>query len=229
MKWIVAKTNSPTSHFETITEAITQANDFDEIHIYSGHYKEKLIINKEIKIIGFGTVCIYYDCDYMDHVVSIKETVKLDNLIIQSKLSNIVYIYNSVDVEIKNCKLISETQNSINIYNSGNFIIKNCHIEAKKNGIDYNNVLNVFNHSGKIEKCNIYTTNHCIKLVNNSKLYITDTLLETSNKCVLLNENTYLTLENITIKSVNKNFIEYKNNSCPKYNLLIQKNIIFKN
>ena len=135
----------------------------------------------------------------MDYVVS-TETVKLDNLIIQSKLSNIVYIYNSVDVEIKNCKLISETQNSINIYNSGNFIIKNCHIEAKKNGIDYNNVLNVFNHSGKIEKCNIYTTNHCIKLVNNSKLYITDTLLETSNKCVLLNENTYLTLENITIK-----------------------------
>ena len=51
MKWIVSKTNSHTSHFETITEAITQANDYDEIHIYSGHYKEKLIINKEIKLL----------------------------------------------------------------------------------------------------------------------------------------------------------------------------------
>ena len=51
MKWIVAKTNSPTSHFETITEAITQANDFDEIHIYSGHYFKKLIINKNKKLL----------------------------------------------------------------------------------------------------------------------------------------------------------------------------------
>ena len=47
MKWIVSKTNSPT-HLETITEAITLATDYDEIHIYTGHYKEKLIINKEI-------------------------------------------------------------------------------------------------------------------------------------------------------------------------------------
>tara|TARA_B100001564_G_scaffold41519_1_gene29898 strand:+ start:5275 stop:5961 length:687 start_codon:yes stop_codon:yes gene_type:complete len=228
MKWIVSKTNTP-NHLQTITEAITKASDYDEIHIYTGHYKEKLIINKEIKIIGFGTVCIYYDCDFMDHVISIKETVKLENLIIQSQLSNILYIYTSMDVEIKNCKLISETQNCINIYNSGNFIIKKCHIEAKKNGIDYNNILNVFNHSGKIEKCNIYSHNYAIKLVNYSKLYIIDTLLDTSNKCVLLNENTYLTLENITIKNLNKNFIEYKNNSCPKYNLLIQNDIIFKN
>ena len=135
-------------------------------------------INKEIKLIGFGTVCIYYDCDYMDHVVSIKETVKLENLIIRSKLSNIVYIYNTVNVEIKNCKLISETQNGINIFDSGIFIIKNCHIEAKKNGVDYNNVLNVFNHSGRIEKCSIYASNYSIKLVNHSNLYIIDTLLE---------------------------------------------------
>ena len=71
-------------------------------------------------------------------------------------------------MEIKNCKLISETQNGINIFDSGNFIIKNCHIEAKKNGIDYNNILNVFNHSGKIEKNSIYATNYCIKLVNYS-------------------------------------------------------------
>ena len=228
MKWIVSKTNSPT-HLETITEAITLASDYDEIHIYTGHYKEKLIINKEIKLIGLGTVCIYYDCDYMDHVVSIKETVKLENLIIRSKLSNIVYIYNTVNVEIKNCKLISETQNGINIFDSGIFIIKNCHIEAKKNGVDYNNVLNVFNHSGRIEKCSIYAYNYSIKLVNHSNLYIIDTLLESVNKCILLNENTYLTLENITIKNSNKNYIEYKNNSCPKYNLLIKKNINFKN
>lgn len=228
MKWIVSKTNSPT-HLETIMEAITLASDYDEIHIYTGHYKEKLIINKEIKLIGFGTVCIYYDCDYMDHVVSIKETIKLENLIIRSKLSNIIYIYNSVDVEIKNCKLISETQNGINIFDSGNFIIKNCHIEAKKNGVDYNNVLNVFNHSGKIEKCTIYAPNYSIKLVNHSNLYIKDTLLESVNKCILLNENTYLTLENITIKNSNIDYIEYRNNSCPKYNLLIEKNINFKN
>ena len=131
MKWIVSKTKS-SSHFKTITEAIFQASDFDEIHVYTGHYKEKLIINKEIKLIGVGTVCIYYDCDYMDHVISIKETVKLENLIIQSKLSNILYIYNSVNVEIKNCKLISQTQNGINIFDSGKFVIKNCHINAKK-------------------------------------------------------------------------------------------------
>ena len=228
MKWIVSKTNTP-NHLQTITEAITKASDYDEIHIYTGHYKEKLIINKEIKIIGFGTVCIYYDCDFMDHVISIKETVKLENLIIQSKLSNILYIYTSMGVEIKNCKLVSETQNCINIYNSGNFIIKNCHIEAKKNGIDYNNILNVFNQSGKIEKCNIYAYNYAIKLVNHSKLYIIDTLLEIINKCILLNENTYLILKNITIKGLNENFIEYRNNSCPKYNLLIEKDIIFKN
>tara|TARA_B000000565_G_C23514812_1_gene273395 strand:- start:105 stop:509 length:405 start_codon:yes stop_codon:yes gene_type:complete len=134
-----------------------------------------------------------------------------------------------MNVQIKNCKLISETQNSINIFDSGNFIISNCHIEAKKNGIDYNNVLNVFNHSGKIEKCNIYGLNYSIKLVNNSNLNIIDSLLESKNKCISLTENTYLVLKNITIKNANKNFIEYKNNSCPKYNLLIEKDIIFKN
>ncbi len=228
MKWIVSKTPK-NNNLETINEAITKASDYDEIHICSGHYKEKLIINKELKIIGCGTVCIYYDCDYMDHVVSIKETVKLENLIIRSKLSNILYIYNSMNVQIKNCKLISDTQNSINIFDSGNFIISNCHIEAKKNGIDYNNVLNVFNHSGKIEKCNIYGLNYSIKLVNNSNLNIIDSLLESKNKCISLTENTYLVLKNITIKNANKNFIEYKNNSCPKYNLLIEKDIIFKN
>ena len=228
MKWIVSKINS-SNNLQTITEAITLASDYDEIHIYTGHYKEKLIINKEIKLIGFGTVCIYYDCDDMDHIISIKETVKLENLIIQSKLSNILYIYNSMNVEINKCKLISETQNCINIYDSGNFIIKNCHIEAKKNGIDYNNVLNVFNHSGKIEKSSIYAFNYCIKLINNSNLNIIDSSLESNNKCILLNENTYLVLKNITIKNSNENFIEYKNNSCPKYNVLIEKDIIFKN
>jgi len=115
------------------------------------------------------------------------------------------------------------------IYDSVNFIIKNCHIEAKKNGIDYNNVLNVFNHSGKIEKSSIYAFNYCIKLINNSNLNIIDSSLESNNKCILLNENTYLVLKNITIKNSNENFIEYKNNSCPKYNLLIEKDIIFKN
>tara|TARA_B000000475_G_scaffold271589_2_gene269809 strand:+ start:174 stop:860 length:687 start_codon:yes stop_codon:yes gene_type:complete len=228
MKWIVSKTN-PSSHFETITEAITQASDYDEIHIYSGHYKEKLVINKEIKLLGLGTVCIYYDCDYMDHVISIKETVKLENLIIQSELSNILYIYNSMNVEINRCRLVSKTQNSINIYDSGNFIIKNCHIEAKKNGVDYNNMLNVFNHSGIIEKCTIFSSNYSIKLINHSNLQIIDTMLESINKCILLNENTYLVLENIIIKSNNKDFIDYKSNSCPKYNLLIKKDIIFKN
>jgi len=228
MKWIVSKTNSPT-HLETIYEAITIASDFDEIHIYSGHYNEKIIINKELKIIGYGTVCIYHDCDFMDHVISIKETVKLENITIRSKLSNILYIYNSMNVEINNCKLISTTQNCINIYDSGKFIIKNCYIESNKNGIDYNNMLNVFNYSGKIEKCTIYALNYSIKLVNHSKLYITETLLESSNKCVLLNENTYLVLKNITICCPSKNYIEYRTNSCPKYNLLIEKDIIFKN
>tara|TARA_B110001452_G_scaffold87367_1_gene71389 strand:- start:3404 stop:4090 length:687 start_codon:yes stop_codon:yes gene_type:complete len=228
MKWIVSNTDL-TAHFKTIMEAITEASDYDEIYIYSGYYKEKLIINKEIKISGKGLVYIYYDCDYMDHVISINETAKLENVIVQSKLSNILYIYNSMNVEIKNCKLISETQNSINIYDSGKFIITNCYIKSNKNGIDYNNNLNVFNHFGKIEKCTIYALNYSIKLVNNSNLYINESLLQSFNKCVLLNENTYLELINITIKCPSKNYIEYKTNSCPKYNLLIEKNIIFEN
>ena len=228
MKWIVSNTDL-TANFKTIMEAITIASDFDEIHIYVGRYNEKIIINKELKIIGYGNVCIYHDCDYMDHVISIKETVKLENITICSKLSNILYIYNSMNVEINNCKLISTTQNCINIYDSGKFIIKNCYIKSNKNGIDYNNKLNVFNHYGKIEKCTIYALNYSIKLVNNSNLYINNTFLQSSNKCILLNENTYLKLINITINCPNKNYIEYKTNSCPKYNLLIEKNIIFEN
>ena len=125
MKWIVSKTNQ-SSHFCTIYETILNADDDDEIYIYAGHYKEKLIINKEIKLIGVGKVIIYNDCDLMDHVISIKEKCIIDNLTIISNNSNILYIYNCMDVAINNCKMVSHSQNCINIYNAGFFTIKNC-------------------------------------------------------------------------------------------------------
>ena len=48
MKWIVSKTPK-NNNLETINEAITKASDYDEIHICSGHYKEKLIINLHMR------------------------------------------------------------------------------------------------------------------------------------------------------------------------------------
>ena len=221
MKWIVSKVN-PSANFCTIYEAILNANDDDEIYIYTGHYKEKLIINKEIKIIGVGKVIIYNDCDLMDHVISIKEKCNIDNLTIISNNSNILYIYNCMDVEIHNCKMISYSQNCINIYDAGFFTIKNCIMESKKNAIDYNNILNVFNHSGTIINSNIVSDENCIKLFNNSNLSIINSTLKSNYKCATLYENTYLVIKESSIQTPNHNYILFKKNANPKHNLLIE-------
>ena len=94
-----------------------------------------------------------------------------------------------MDVEIHNCKMISYSQNCINIYDAGFFTIKNCIIESKKNAIDYNNILNVFNHSGTIINSNIVSDENCIKLFNNSNLSIINSTLKSNYKCATLYEN----------------------------------------
>tara|TARA_B100001564_G_C20669611_1_gene685510 strand:+ start:4785 stop:5468 length:684 start_codon:yes stop_codon:yes gene_type:complete len=208
------------SNFKTISDALMNASNNDEIYVSTGHYKEKLIINKEIKIIGVGTVLIYYDCDIMDHVISIKEKCVLENLKIQSHHSNIIYIYNCMDVSINNCRLISQTQNCINIFDSGFFSITNCIIEAYKVGINYNNIFNVFNHSGTVKNCHIFSHENSIKLVNNSKITILNSVLKSLLKCIILFENTFLTIKECTIHTPNENYILFKKNTNPKYNLI---------
>ena len=51
MKLIVSKSKIPSikdTIFNTITEAISFSNTKDTIYIESGHYNEKIIINKEL-------------------------------------------------------------------------------------------------------------------------------------------------------------------------------------
>lgn len=232
MKLIVSKNKTPSvkdNIFSTIMEAVSFSNTKDTIYIESGHYNEKLIIDKELQIIGNGIVIIYNDCDYMNHVITIKEPTLLRNLSIRSTNSNILYLFNCSDVIIDNCNIISQKQSSISIYDSSYFTIKNCYIQSSKICIFYNNLLNRFNHSGIIDNCNIISSDeHCIKLIQNSKLNIQNSTLKSPLKPIVLNEDTYIYLENITIFDSPPNYILYRKNSCPKFNLLKETKVVLK-
>lgn len=232
MKLIVSKSKIPSikdTIFNTIMEAISFSNTKDTIYIESGHYNEKIIINKELDIIGKGVVIIYNDCDYMDHVITIKEPALLKNLSIRSTNSNVLYLFNCADVTIDSCSIISQKQNSISIYDSSYFTIKNCYIQSSKVSIFYNNLLNSFNHSGIIDNCNIISfQEHCIKLIQNSKISIMNSTLKSPLKPIVLNENTYICLEDIIIFNSTPNYILYRKNSSHRFNLLKAAKVVLK-
>ena len=49
--------------YETISEAVAEANDNDTIQIYSGTYKETLVLDKPLTLIGKGDVTLTFDGD----------------------------------------------------------------------------------------------------------------------------------------------------------------------
>ena len=165
----------------------------------------------------------------MDHVITIKEPALLKNLSIRSTNSNVLYLFNCADVKIDNCSIISQKQNSISIYDSSYFTIKNCYIQSSKVSIFYNNLLNSFNHSGIIDNCNIISfQEHCIKLIQNSKISIMNSTLKSPLKPIVLNENTYICLEDIIIFNSTPNYILYRKNSSPRFNLLKATKVVLK-
>ena len=74
----------------------------------------------------------------------------------------------------------------------------------------------------------ISSDEHCIKLIQNSKLNIQNSTLKSPLKPIVLNEDTYIYLENITIFDSPTNYILYRKNSCPKFNLLKETKVVLK-
>lgn len=103
--------------FNTIVEALEEADDGDEIFIKEGDYDEDLTIDKEIKIYGESV-----DDVLIDGQITIEENVEIEDLTIDGN----VIIEGSADASFDNLVIKEADQIAIDAYEgSGEIIVKN--------------------------------------------------------------------------------------------------------
>ncbi len=150
---------SGSDNFNSIQDAVNDASDGDEIFIYEGIYRENIIINKSIKIIGENQASTIIDGSGLDDIFEIiSDNVIISNITIRNSSINpeydeITYAgayiksdYNSIiDTIFVNCQigliLLNSTGNvidscefynnagGINLFNTSNSILNNCRIK----------------------------------------------------------------------------------------------------
>ena len=94
------------NNYTKIQDAINDANDGDTIFVYSGVYKENLIINKTINLIGEKRETTIINSNYSDTIVISCDNVKIQNFILQYGEIGILIVsnYNIIaDITVKNC------------------------------------------------------------------------------------------------------------------------------
>ena len=110
--------------FNTIAEALAEADDGDEIFIKEGDYDENLTIDKEVAIYGDGVGDVT-----INGVLTIEENVTVEDLTIEGNIT----IKGNVDATFNNIVVTEADEIAINAYEgSGDVIVKNSVI--KKSG-----------------------------------------------------------------------------------------------
>ena len=203
MKLIVSKLENGNNIYKTINEALDRANDYDEILLKSGLYRETIYIHKPIKLMGENNVKITMNNTMMDNpIISIAEETTINNIEIVSTEGVALSIYGSNDIKITNCSIISNNGNAVSIMAS-NFSISNCIIESHNYALFYSSL---FNTISNISNTTIKSNNdYAIKLTQSANLSIKN------SKLISLNKNT-ISLTNDSKILLNNNIIEYPNN-----------------
>lgn len=163
--------------FRHIQDAIDNANNGDIIFVYSGIYRENVVIDKSIKLIGENVNTTIIDAEFKDDVICVYwKNVEIAGFTISNSGKNAYPDFDCgieithQNVSIKNCKIINNL-NGVMIKGE-NVSINHSRFEGNKNGIhaisNYNIITNcifkenekgVFmqnNKMNKVTKCSFY-------------------------------------------------------------------------
>lgn len=176
--------------YKTLTEAVRASISGTQILLMPGIYEEKLILNKELEIIGNGSSKEIVIINTNDSCIEITGNyIQIKGITIKSTIDN-NYKSNCFSLSItngnlfiENCNLIFESSSDKNLKNSGallingnktNAVIRNCKIyDSKKVGIKILDNLNSI-----IEECEIYNNegtginiSNSITTIRNSKIF----------------------------------------------------------
>ena len=198
MKLIVSKSDNGNNIYKTINEALDYANQYDEILIRSGLYRETIYISKPIKLLGESNVKLIMNNTMMESpIISISEETTINNIDIVSINGIAMSIYGSNDIKITNCNIVSNNGNAVSIMAS-NFIFSDCIIESYNYAFFFSSLFD-------------------------TKSYITNTTIQSSNDyAIKLNQSAHLSIKNSKLISKNKNTISLNDDS----KIILTNNII---
>ncbi len=137
-------------NFSNISSAVEYAKDGDLIYVKSGTYKEYIVINKSISIIGDGDVNIY-PLDKTSLIIGVYgKNITIKNLKFYGKQNiECIEVLASSDVILENIELYN-CQTGINIVSSNNVSILKFIIKDSVNGIEASNSYNIVIENGDI-------------------------------------------------------------------------------
>ena len=221
MKLIVSKLDTGNNTYHTINEALEKANDYDEIVIKSGLYRESLFISRPITLSGDSNVKILMNNTMTDSpIISISEETTISNIDFVSINGLTMSIYGCNDIKIKNCSIISNNGNAVSIMAS-NFCFTNCIIESYSYALFFSTL---FNTQSYITNTIIKSTkDYAIKLTQLANLSIKNSKLISENKnTISLKEDSKIILtDNIIEFPNNKNVIQDYHTKMVNPNLII--------
>jgi len=145
---------SPGGQYPTINSALSAAKAGDRIVVKTGLYREKIVINKAIELIGSGSPVIESngECIEMRTDYAVVRGFTLKRVATDSK-NCAVYIPQG-SLVLEHCDISSESLSCVDICNQNSQgILRHCKIHDSKNGAG---VIVYENGGGIIEDCDIF-------------------------------------------------------------------------
>ena len=145
--------------YPTIQDAINHANDGDSIQVWEGVYKENIVVDRLVSIIGNGSYCtIIDDIDRTEYAVNIlADGVEIKGFTICNSSIAGVYLFSNYSI-IQNNEIIYNAQGVVLSHSYDNLISDNI-ISNNNYGIhltnsNSNNITgNTINHNGREGCC----------------------------------------------------------------------------
>jgi parallel beta-helix repeat protein len=158
-KLILTVSQDGTGQYKTISQAIDNASEGSQIRVMPGIYREGLIINKPLEIVGevaMGEIAI----EYADaSCISIQsDRVKISGLTIRGRANYGAKFYHAVDISsgqaiLESCDISSDALACVAIHGrAANPIIRRCKIHRGKQG----GILVYQGGKGLVEECEIF-------------------------------------------------------------------------
>ncbi|WP_455392226.1 PKD domain-containing protein [[Eubacterium] cellulosolvens] len=199
----------PGQTYTTIQSAINAAGSGATIYVYNGTYKENLVINKKVSLIGNGTNWTFIDGQGSGNVITITSNgVELSGFTVKNGGSNPFDAGVKLN-NINNC-IISNNNISTNQF-YGVYIYQGSDNTIKDNNISSNNVMGLY----ISDSPNNNISGNNIELNGYGEINTTEPdggiWLLYSNNNAILNNKIINNFFGIAIQNSHKNFITYNN------------------
>ncbi len=167
---IVDSSGSGYSHYKTISEAIKNAQPNTRIRVRPGVYKESIVIDKPVEIIGKGSVKdIVIETGKSSCILMRTDQATIKGLTLRCQVESEESKNSAVDIPqgqliLENCDITSNSFACINIHGSkSNPVIRNCRIHDGHLGISISDKA-----QGIVEDCDIFANSIGIEIVEES-------------------------------------------------------------